>query len=248
MKKFALLLGLALPLAFTSCSNDEEPSSLTLDKTSVTINYGENVTISASEKNVTWTSGNDFVATVENGKIVGAHAGSTTITVTKDGKTAYCNVTVKTTNDNFDTIIDWGLTPSQVKDYMPNTLTLLIEEPGELLYTLDNEAFPWFGFLFDANDKLEGSSIYFTDAQFDEYDFNGYLNQRYTKLGTEDEGTLYADAYTRANANIAVIVNYDAEEDVWTANWMPMTHVGTKALGNDIVKRAKALYKAGKNK
>ena len=75
-----------------------------LDKTQITIKIGESETLTptitpedATNKKVSWTSSNDKVATVEDGKVAGVQPGSVTITVTtEDGaKTAECTITVK---------------------------------------------------------------------------------------------------------------------------------------------------------
>ena len=79
-------------------------TGVSLDKTQITIKVGESETLTptitpedATNKKVSWTSSNDKVATVEEGKVVGVLPGSVTITVTtEDGsKTAECPVTVK---------------------------------------------------------------------------------------------------------------------------------------------------------
>ena len=79
-------------------------TGVSLDKTQITIKVGESETLTptitpedATNKKVSWTSSNDNVATVEDGKVVGVQPGSVTITVTtEDGaKTAECPVTVK---------------------------------------------------------------------------------------------------------------------------------------------------------
>ena len=78
--------------------------SVTLDKTSVDLTEGAEVTLTATvnpanatNKNITWTSSDNNVATVANGKVTAVKAGTATITVkTEDGnKTATCTVTVK---------------------------------------------------------------------------------------------------------------------------------------------------------
>jgi len=77
--------------------------SVALDKTTVTLNAGEKITLTAtvkpdnaSNKNVTWSSSDVSVATVKDGVISALKKGQTTITVTTvDGdKTATCSVTV----------------------------------------------------------------------------------------------------------------------------------------------------------
>ena len=89
--------------------------SVTLDKTSVELTEGDEVTLTATvnpanatNKNVTWTSSDNAVATVANGKVTAVKAGTATITVTtEDGnKTATCTVTV--TAQSVDTEEDEG--------------------------------------------------------------------------------------------------------------------------------------------
>ncbi len=78
-------------------------TSVVLNKTTATLEVGDSETLTATvspsdatNKNVTWTSSNNTVATVENGVVTAKAAGTATITVTTgDGnKTAACVVTV----------------------------------------------------------------------------------------------------------------------------------------------------------
>ena len=89
--------------------------SVTLDKTSVELTEGDETTLTATvnpsnatNKNVSWTSSDNAVATVANGKVTAVKAGTATITVkTEDGnKTATCTVTV--TAKSVDTEDDEG--------------------------------------------------------------------------------------------------------------------------------------------
>ena len=74
-----------------------------LDKTSLELSEGEVAMLyatvlpsNATDKTVTWTSGNASVATVDqNGKVTGKAEGTTTITAKAGDKTATCSVTVK---------------------------------------------------------------------------------------------------------------------------------------------------------
>ena len=77
-------------------------SSVSLNKTSVSLNKGETTTIvatvypeNATDKSVTWRSSNASVASVDgNGKITAVGGGSAIITAGSGGKTADCSVTV----------------------------------------------------------------------------------------------------------------------------------------------------------
>lgn len=83
-------------------------TGVTLNKSSITLTIGATETLTltiepdnASNKNVTWTSSDSNIASVDNNGIVTAVAsGTATITVTSQAdstKTAYCTVTVKAT-------------------------------------------------------------------------------------------------------------------------------------------------------
>lgn len=78
-------------------------TGVSLNKDSLTLDVGARDTLTATitpdnatNKNVTWSSNNESVATVENGKVTATGEGTATITVTtEDGdKTATCTVTV----------------------------------------------------------------------------------------------------------------------------------------------------------
>ena len=82
-------------------------TGVTLNKTSYEMTEGDEVTLTATvspenatNKNVSWSSSNTSVATVDNGKVKALKAGTATITVkTEDGnKTATCEITVREIN------------------------------------------------------------------------------------------------------------------------------------------------------
>lgn len=118
-------------------------SGVVLDKQSHTLNVGENFTLTATvnpadadNKEVTWSSSNTSVATVNNGVVTAVKAGTTTITVkTVDGnKEASCVVTV--------------LQPVTGVTLDSNTLALLTGEYTTLVATVlpadaSNKAVTW---------------------------------------------------------------------------------------------------------
>ena len=94
------------PLSITISSATNIPvQSVSLDKTSLELTEGGTGTLiatvepnNATNKNVTWSTSNASIATVNNGEVTAVSAGTATITVTTEdgsGKTAACTVTVK---------------------------------------------------------------------------------------------------------------------------------------------------------
>lgn len=79
-----------------------EVTSVTLDKTEITLAPFESQTLvatvkpdNATDKTVTWTSSNSYIASVKEGKVTGILQGTATITATAGGQSATCIVTVK---------------------------------------------------------------------------------------------------------------------------------------------------------
>ena len=79
----------------------EVVTSITLDKTELTVNQGETATLvatvlpeNATDKTVTWSSNNESVATVADGIVTAVGAGSAKITAEAGDKTATCDITV----------------------------------------------------------------------------------------------------------------------------------------------------------
>ncbi len=80
----------------------DEVTGISLNKTSCTLEKGKTVNLTASiqpssaaEKTVTWSTSDERVATVSDGRVTARAAGTATITAkTANGKTATCKVTV----------------------------------------------------------------------------------------------------------------------------------------------------------
>ena len=96
--------GLTMKCQVTVLAKVITVSEVTLDKASVSLVEGEETTLTATvtpdnatNKKVSWTSSDNNVASVSDGKVTALKPGTATITVTTEdgGKTATCEVTVK---------------------------------------------------------------------------------------------------------------------------------------------------------
>ena len=96
--------GLTASCQVTVKSNVVNVENVSLSKTELTLTEGEIATLTAvvspsnaTNKNVSWHSSDESVATVSNGRVTALKAGSAVITVTAEdgGKTAICQVSVK---------------------------------------------------------------------------------------------------------------------------------------------------------
>ena len=79
-------------------------TSVTLDRTSASLNVNESITLTATvkpddatDKTVTWTSSNENVATVTDGVVTAHNIGTATVSAKAGDITAVCNVTVEPT-------------------------------------------------------------------------------------------------------------------------------------------------------
>ena len=106
MEKYKILkfflMAVTLMLA-TGCEKDEDKvvkaeTWVELDRHIVALVVSNQVTLTASITDVTWSSSNSAVASVDNGKVTAIADGNAIITATaKDGKTASCRVIVSST-------------------------------------------------------------------------------------------------------------------------------------------------------
>ena len=113
-----------------------EVTSVSLDKTSLTLEIGESETLTttilpnnATDKSVTWTSSDQAVASVANGKITAVGSGTAMITATtSNGKTAICTVTVNAAVPKITQVEGATITGTDIfmlVDHMTDSVALL---------------------------------------------------------------------------------------------------------------------------
>lgn len=241
MKKLALALVAALPLAFASCG-DDDASDLTLDQSSVTLDYNAETTLKASEKNCTWTSSNPFVATVDNdGVVKAAHVGTAVISATKDGNTVKCNVTVNATNNNFTLPeMNWGAKIDAIRP-LYTAFDELKDGNYYMFATKNASGLPMYTYEFDTTTGgLVLSQL--TVAAAEEEDFFYFIEQRYQYYDTtEDNDDIYLNANTMSEATLYIKYGTDKDDDAY-AVFQPMD--ATRADVHSYDAKAKAAVKA----
>lgn len=101
MKLTKLFIAIAaFAVIFTSCNPEVEVTGVSLDETTLSVAVNDSAELVATilptgaKGDVTWTSSNTTIATVENGKVKGVKIGTANIIATVGTFTATCAVTV----------------------------------------------------------------------------------------------------------------------------------------------------------
>ncbi|MBQ7330216.1 MAG: Ig-like domain-containing protein [Oscillospiraceae bacterium] len=226
----------SLPVPATAISIDATANVMT----GFSANLTAAVTPADSTDSVSWTSSNEEVATVNNGKIVGLKAGTATITATAGNVSDTCVVTVA---DNAWTIVDTSATgpvklglaqfaagkmgyfngATDNADYRlavtedaDDAVDMYLEAVtgGYHLYFLDaanDNAKTYIEiYEFDNNGTMKGSLKLTTDAPASVYTYNEAVKTLVTTIG---ENSYYLGAYgTFANLSVSN-TSYILEDD-----------------------------------
>ena len=85
------------PAAPDNSNNTDEQAAVRLNRSTLSLFIGDSVALTASggDGAYTWNSNNTGIVTVKNGSVTAVGKGSATITVSSNGKTASCPVTVQ---------------------------------------------------------------------------------------------------------------------------------------------------------
>lgn len=195
MRKICFLLALLPMVLLTSCSEEDKAVKLFLDKSEISLYYEDEVRLMASdlERNVTWSSENEFVATVSgNGVVEGRHVGKTFIIASNGSETARCAVEVKPKYNTFvEPILDFGASKYEIK--AKERRVLVSEDDTSLIYEDSKEGVHVI-YMFE-NGKMKGVgfglSYIYVNAITD------FLLERYAPVNVDmDDGMfLFVNGY-----------------------------------------------------
>lgn len=244
MKKFSLLLALALPMVIASCGDDND-ATFSINQSNVTVDYQKKTTLTATEKNVVWGSTDEFVATVnDKGEVEGKHVGTTTITATKNGETASCKVTVLPTNNSFVMpYLTWKASASQIKSAFSGFQESSKSKEDLLIYYTNATTETLPGYIYRLN-AANYNGLYQSQllaSPEDQVAIYNWMAQYYEEKSTdEDEDLLYYNGKDEFVAALGAVIDNETFKPLgWAAIWTAPDYTVTK--GGNLIKEAKAV-------
>ncbi len=212
MKKVLLAAVVALAGAlFFSCSSnsssDDEPFSM--NERAITIQKGDKYTITHTGK-ASWSSKDDFVASVNDGEVTANHVGETAIYAMSGGIKSQCDVTVRGSYNYFrEPLCKLNATPEDVMRYETRSLDTKKSDRKMLFYyPAMNEDIDVVVYTFK-NDKLESAFVSMTmhgNASQALQMMNNFMSERYLG-GIASQGYVYINAKSIDAASKQVFVS-----------------------------------------
>ena len=184
-------------------------SEIKLDKTSVSLKAGETAQLTAvvtpdnaADKTVTWTSSDEKIATVADGKITAVAPGTATITATAGGKSATCTVTVAKEAKNIKDIRKY---PDVPKDYA---------KVDPVVTTVNSDGTKNMLVMFSISDSdvknFRGARITFKRADGKTFSRSLILGKYYTDVTYVKDGDNY-----NGNSQNYIVIRLKNVQDSW---------------------------------
>lgn len=210
MKKVLLAAVFALAgVSFFSCSssNDNEPFSM--NERAITMQKGDKYTITHTGK-ASWSSDDDFVASVNDGEVTANHVGETAIYAMSGGSKSQCDVTVRGLYNYFrEPLCKLNATPEDVMRYEKRSLDTKKSDRTTLIYyPAMNEDIDVVAYTFK-NDKLESAFVSMTmhgNATQALQMMKNFMSERYFGDGISSAGYVYMNSTTTESASKFVYV------------------------------------------
>ena len=225
MKKFLTtimicVLAVIAAFAFVACGKDSKSvEEVILNKTELLLEEGKSETLTATvlpegaSKSVSWSSSDESVATVAEGKVTAISIGNATVTATAGDKSATCKVIVKQSLISADSLVrDMNIKPTQTAAYEQYTNEALADYFAVANnHIVDNE-------IDTDNADVQAAAISAATKLFAYACYNERTLDQYTffssQLGTTDLGStgsaiaLRQEQYIRINEQEGVTDGY----------------------------------------
>lgn len=210
MKKVLLAAVFALAgVSFFSCSSSNDDEPFTMNERAITIQNGDKYTITHTGK-ASWSSEDNFVASVNDGEVTANHVGETAIYAMSGGSKSQCNVTVRGLYNYFrEPLCKLNATPEDVMRYETRSLDTKKSDRTTLIYyPAMNENIDVVAYTFK-NDKLESAFVAMTmhgNASQALQMMNNFMSERYIG-GIASHGYVYINAKSMDAASKQVFVS-----------------------------------------
>lgn len=210
MKKVLLAAVFALAgVSFFSCSSSNDDEPFTMNERAITIQKGDKYTITHTGK-ASWSSEDNFVASVNDGEVTANHVGETAIYAMSGGSKSQCNVTVRGSYNYFrEPLCKLNATPEDVMRYETRSLDIKKSDRTTLIYyPAMNENIDVVAYTFK-NDKLESAFVAMTmhgNASQALQMMNNFMSERYIG-GVASQGYVYINAKSVDAASKQVFVS-----------------------------------------
>lgn len=203
MKRLLIMLAAMLPLfAFVGCSDDDETKGddkLSLNKSEVKLYVGDTESLEAN-KNVDWSTDNEFVASVNSdGLVEGIHVGKAIIEAKSETESAKCEIEVEPQYNTYvEPVLDFGSSADEIKS--KENRNLLSEDENGIVFDGSNDAELMVVYTMDNNRMTSaGVAIDFSYTA----ELVDFLAERYQLIGEEDGLYIYIDGEP-SNFNMGV--------------------------------------------
>ncbi len=192
-------------MLFTCCEN----SKMKISPSDVTLHFEEELvlTVIDNHSDVTWTTDDEFVASVKsNGIVTAEHVGTTTITA-KDGKNeVYCSVSVTPEYYTYnEPIMDWGCSKESIisKKGTPDS------NQSDAVAYLQSESRGIVEMYMFENGKLTSSGV-ILKLSYSNTDVASFLIERYQPITVTDSGIYcFINAMTLEKASLSIGLTID---------------------------------------
>lgn len=210
MKKVLLAAVFALAgVSFFSCSSSNDDEPFTMNERAITIQKGDKYTITHTGK-ASWSSEDNFVASVNDGEVTANHVGETAIYAIFGGTKSQCDVTVRGSYNYFrEPLCKLNATPEDVMRYETRSLDTKKSDKTMLIYyPAINEDVDVIAYTFK-NGKFESAFVAMTmngNASQALQMMNNFMSERYIG-GISNKGYVYINAKSLDSASKQVFVS-----------------------------------------